>query len=537
MKIKITKSAIRAKNPAVIRSTGQTNLKKIELPLFTNVENASWATQRILAELSYPLAVLSLTVNRKAARFCPGDLFVLNYAPYNISNMVMRVLSIEEQNLTSEQLEIKVMQDINYVASIPIIIGAEGQAEEPNLNVSPFIYLRVTETPYTFSESPNSFLPIVARVTGTETGMLIYGSVDAGHSYKKIGSTSQFSTHGVLTSTLLTSETSFTVNITIDAYALILNALAMFEKTNQLLIDDEVICFETIEPQAGTENGYIISDLHRGLYDTAIVDHIIDADFFSLDGLTPFTWPAMKVGTGYYFKFVPYNGCTVGDLSEALETTLNVVEPSLCPRSVIDLEANGVASGATYTGDIELTWTPRFRGSDVIPSALEYCDGLFEVAVIAAKTFTVVDASFTSSHDVVVPLAHSNITSGTVVVTTTDGNTTYTEDTDYTIDYTNGTITVLSTGAMADATEYYIDYDYIVENSIVRTAVTTPEDPFFNSWTYTEAMNLEDNTTLADTIIFQVKNFRDSEHKSESADIVVTTTTATSSTTTTTTTA
>ena len=45
-----------------------------------------------------------------------------------------------------------------------------------------------------------------------------------------------------------------------------------------------------------------------------------------------------------------------------------------------------------------------------------------------------------------------------MVVKSADGLTTYTETTDYTIDYTEGNITVLSTGTMATATAYQIDY-------------------------------------------------------------------------------
>ena len=90
-----------------------------------------------------------------------------------------------------------------------------------------------------------------------------------------------------------------------------------------------------------------------------------------------------------------------------------------------------------------------------------YYDGSRDpVNVPAANAIT--DESFTSSFDVAVALAHTEITSGSEVVTTTDGLTTYVKDTDYTMDYPNGTITVLSTGSMLDATEYYIDYTYDV---------------------------------------------------------------------------
>ena len=94
---------------------------------------------------------------------------------------------------------------------------------------------------------------------------------------------------------------------------------------------------------------------------------------------------------------------------------------------------------------------------------------MYERLLIQYTTDPIVitDETFTSSYDVAVALAHQNLISGTVVVTTTDNVTTYTEGTDYTIDYTNGTITVLSTGTMADATNYYIDYHYSgLSNSI-----------------------------------------------------------------------
>lgn len=70
----------------------------------------------------------------------------------------------------------------------------------------------------------------------------------------------------------------------------------------------------------------------------------------------------------------------------------------------------------------------------------------------------VTNESTTSDHDVAVSLDNKAIVQYSEVVTTTDGVTTYTRDTDYTMGYTAGTITVDSTGSMSDATAYYIDY-------------------------------------------------------------------------------
>ena len=72
----------------------------------------------------------------------------------------------------------------------------------------------------------------------------------------------------------------------------------------------------------------------------------------------------------------------------------------------------------------------------------------------------VTDESFTSSFDTAVALDYQGIVQYSETVTNTAGTTTYTRDSDYTISNTNGTITVLSTGIMSDATEYEIDYLY-----------------------------------------------------------------------------
>ncbi|MCP4262822.1 MAG: hypothetical protein GY774_35735 [Planctomycetes bacterium] len=73
---------------------------------------------------------------------------------------------------------------------------------------------------------------------------------------------------------------------------------------------------------------------------------------------------------------------------------------------------------------------------------------------------SIVNESFTSDYDVAVSLDNVGIVQYSETVTTVAGSTTYTRDTDYTMGYSGGTITVDSTGAMADATAYYIDYLY-----------------------------------------------------------------------------
>lgn len=75
----------------------------------------------------------------------------------------------------------------------------------------------------------------------------------------------------------------------------------------------------------------------------------------------------------------------------------------------------------------------------------------------------ITDESFTSSYDTAVTLDNNSLVQYSEVVTTTDGTTTYTRNTDYTMNYTTASITVDSTGSMSDATKYYIDYLYYTD--------------------------------------------------------------------------
>lgn len=116
-----------------------------------------------------------------------------------------------------------------------------------------------------------------------------------------------------------------------------------------------------------------------------------------------------------------------------------------------------------------------------------------------ASTTKIDDESWTSDEDVAVALANTGIVQYSETVTNTAGTTTYTRDTDYTMDYVAGTITEDSGGSMSDATAYYIDYihyetqkpskfcieyDRTNERFVIRME-PTPDDIYIISMLYT----------------------------------------------------
>jgi len=78
----------------------------------------------------------------------------------------------------------------------------------------------------------------------------------------------------------------------------------------------------------------------------------------------------------------------------------------------------------------------------------------------ATLLFDVTGESFTSAaaHGTYVSLASKPIKESSETVTNVAGSVTYTRDTDYTIDYSNGKITTISGGSMVVSTTYKISY-------------------------------------------------------------------------------
>ena len=97
---------------------------------------------------------------------------------------------------------------------------------------------------------------------------------------------------------------------------------------------------------------------------------------------------------------------------------------------------------------------------------LQTGDVIFEYVQQFYASLAVLAEVFTSAFDTLATLANPNIVSGSEVVKSSDGLTTYVKGIDYTMDYILGKITVLSTGSMVDATAYHIDYDYMDVNTI-----------------------------------------------------------------------
>lgn len=92
-----------------------------QIPMVQRMVQAKLITDRLIQTTAYPLLEVVLICNRSASKLQRGDLFKFSYTPYSIVDMVCRVVDIEEENLFSENLVITAKEDIDYISSQSLI--------------------------------------------------------------------------------------------------------------------------------------------------------------------------------------------------------------------------------------------------------------------------------------------------------------------------------------------------------------------------------------------------------------------------------
>ena len=105
-------SSITVHDLASIQAQGGIVSQTVSFIGIDNGDNASKIALRELKQYSTPLAKLQLRVNRDAWNINPGDISTFSWDKYGISNMVLRVLSIDYGTLTRGTITLECTEDI-----------------------------------------------------------------------------------------------------------------------------------------------------------------------------------------------------------------------------------------------------------------------------------------------------------------------------------------------------------------------------------------------------------------------------------------
>lgn len=178
----------------------------------------------------------------------------------------------------------------------------------------------------------------------------------------------------------------------------------------------------------------------------------------SFDGLAPDTLNYM-VGKGkVYFARVDEDGNSLGELDLGNDPVFSVTMANESLDHYSSME--GIKKkdlSAIISTDMNLSFTLDEINIQNINLALMGND---EIGFVNQGDGNEVNEIMEARLNRYVKLLRRNITAGTVVLTSSDGLTTYVLDTDYTVDLVRGRIYCINTGAIAQGQALLVDYSY-----------------------------------------------------------------------------
>lgn len=417
---------------------GRVNSSVVKTAYFPTISNAQWVADIRLKGQAYPLAKIVFPSTRQMFKHEVGDRFILDYRNQStgerIDNMIVRILAIDERSPTSEDIKITCVEDIHHVAENSTFladtikaaggaysIGTSGNSSAPIApeaepgetpavqkisTLYPLNHVTVIEIPYGLVGSGDLYFTILAsKRNGIETGFIGYLSI-SGTTYSRFVNSPHFAYCGILASEYPsnTFRIDDTVGIAFDIYNQSLTNVETIERalafTNKhlCLIEDELLSFETITPDAVNNHRYVLTGVIRGLYGTKVATHAAGTNIWIIgsNGGAPMQHESVINGAVRRFKALPYSQSLTGSIADCAVVKTTFSSVAATPYDPVNLKVNDGRFRPTYStgNDAVIVWTPRKRGAgtgvglaeNAIPVATPLYEGQFYVEILSGVT-------------------------------------------------------------------------------------------------------------------------------------------------------
>lgn len=133
---------------ANIKYTDKVKSTSINLPGVVNSNTASRIGARELELLTSPLLKCTVTANRVAKDLRPGGVFKLNWAPYGMTDAIMRVVKIDLGDLLNNKISITCMQDKYSKDIVSFVFPTNSSHDNIDINAVEIDTYRLLNAPY-----------------------------------------------------------------------------------------------------------------------------------------------------------------------------------------------------------------------------------------------------------------------------------------------------------------------------------------------------------------------------------------------------
>lgn len=353
--------AITLQDPALVIMQGRVIPTTVQYPGFTNSRNGSIAGQRDLRSLSFPLFSCTIYANREAKDLNIGDVFKLNWAPWRISNMIMRVMALAFGDGKSSQVRITCVQDVFSTPLIEMHRSSGGAWIDPSRPPSPSPDSLAGEAPYLELLQSLGEGAINSDIAGNPDLSYVFGAAprstsainarmwtDNGSGYQDTSGL-DFCPYAVLDADVVQTTTVFQITGMQD--------LDQVEIGTWCQIGDELMRVDAIDEGDGELT------VGRGVLDTVPVRHEAGAAIFFWDSFNGYDPTEYVSGEEIDVKIQPVSGAGVVALDAIEAQTVTLVGRANRPYAPGDLEIEGesYAVDAVYEGELSVTWVHRDR--------------------------------------------------------------------------------------------------------------------------------------------------------------------------------
>lgn len=364
---------------------------EVSTPGVTDATVASKIAARQLSILNVPLYKCDLTVNRKAQNLRPGSVFVLNWSPFGISNMVMRVTKIDFGELTSNQIKLSCVQD-RFSSSSLTFAPPEGSGWTPISTQPTPVTTRLLFTPPAFltgyddSETPASFdsagrLYLAAVAPGSTS--ISYDAMTAPDNFSSSPilslESAPYNGGGVLLNAYASTVASETRNDTSGSLVVTGVSQASIEGLQQyttldqardgsafLLINNELFVYVGFVGNGGGQITF--PNVYRGVLDTVPGNHAANDRVWFISGTDGLLPELVSVGTTRYVKLLDTTSGGKLDISLAPSFSGSLTNRAGLPLPPQYLTLAGSRTPSPQVGatSIAVAWRNRSRADTLL---------------------------------------------------------------------------------------------------------------------------------------------------------------------------
>ncbi|AAQ63343.1 tail protein [Burkholderia phage BcepNazgul] len=352
---------VRAQNVGNMRAVGAMYSVTTAYPAIPTADLAMRVAMRDLKSNGTPLKRFTLTLDRRAAKLAPTDVFSISVPQLGIENMILRAGKIQAGRYEEGSFQITAVQDIFGLPSTTYVEAEPGQYVPPNRTpVAPAVY-RTTEATYRdlvrqlspadLAQVPadsGTFVAVARKPNIFSLSYQVWDDPGITNTYRKVN-TAAFTPLVVLSQPLGQFDTTLRFDDNEDT--------DLIEPGMAAIIGDEII--EVVSYDIGTK----LVTIRRGCVDTLPAAHLrndivwVYDDYFGADP------SEFSEGMQIAVQFRTQTTSSVLQANAAPTSTIEIVARQNMPYPPGNLKLNGqrYAEVSSVRGDLIFTWAHRDR--------------------------------------------------------------------------------------------------------------------------------------------------------------------------------